>query len=285
MQKTPRKINAPIYPYAEALYMAFYSRRLYVDVAKRWTGVGFFYFLFLIALLSIPLSIRAVVEFERFFDEEVIWPIQQIPPLQIQKGDLQFDKPMPYLVKKKSGEVVTVIDTTGAVSIHNNPYPELMLLVTKNKLYFRPPALALQSSSSSHDTFKVQTFNKNDTSLFFASDWLQSSHLLWLKWGMVVLAYPCIAAFIFGLGFSFLLIFSMLAQAFAWLVLRSKLTFNETARMLFVASTAPLTLFMILTSANAVFHGSGWICVGLLSVYFSLSVLSLKREMNQMVRA
>ncbi len=285
MQKTPRRINSPIYRYAEALYMAFYSRRLYVDVAKRWTGLGLVYLLLLIAMISIPLSIHAVVAFDRFFDEELMLPLQNIPALHIQQGDVYFDKPMPYLVKSKSGKVVAVIDTTGAVSLKKNPYPELMLFITKNNLYFRPAQLSLSPTSPTKDDFKVQTFDKNDTSTFVASAWLQSSHLLWLKWLFVLLAYPCIAAFIFGLCFSSLLIFSMLAQAFAWLVLKSKLTFYESTRMIFVASTAPLAFFMILVSANCLFEGVGLVCVALLSVYFSYGVLSYKRESKQMVRA
>ena len=33
-------IDAPVYRYWDALYMSFYSRRLYVDVGKRWRGLG-----------------------------------------------------------------------------------------------------------------------------------------------------------------------------------------------------------------------------------------------------
>ncbi|HBI21688.1 MAG TPA: hypothetical protein DDY37_03740 [Legionella sp.] len=287
-QQMPRQINAPIYAYAEALYMAFYSKRLYVDVAKRWTGVGFVYFLLLIALLSIPLSIRAIVAFDQFFDDELVQPIKSIPALHFKKGALVFDKPMPYLVKSKSGKVNTVIDTTGTVSTKNNPYPELTLLITKNKYYFRLPAPVFSPTTATKenaDGFDVQWFDKEDSSTFVASSWLQSSHVLWMKWLFIVSVYPSITAFIVGICFSLLMVLALLSQAFAWLVLRSRLTFYETARMLLVASTAPMTLFMILMAANGLFKGVGVVCVAILSVYFSYGVLSFKRERNQMVRA
>lgn len=287
-QQMPRLIDAPIYGYMQALYMAFYSRRLYVDVAKRWTGVGLIYCLILIALLSIPLSIQAIVAFDQFFDNEIVLPITNMPALHIQRGELIFDKPMPYLVKSKSGKVVTVIDTTGVWSVEHNPYPDLTFFITKNKFYFRLPPLALGPMSSTNErtnAFEENAFNPEESSTFDASTWLQSSHLLWMKWIVILTAYPSIAAFIFGLCFPMLMVLSMLSQAFAWLVLKSKLTFYETARMIVVASTAPMTLLMILTASNLLFQGVGVICVALISAYFSFGVLSLKRESNQMVRA
>ena len=286
-QQMPRKINAPIYAYSQALYMAFYSRRLYVDVAKRWTGVGFLYLLFLIALLSIPLSIRAIAAFDRFFDDELVLPIKNIPALHFEKGALVFDKPMPYLVRSKSGKVHTVIDTTGTVSVKKNPYPDLTLLITKNKYYSRLPAPALGLNTPAKEdpgAFDVQDFSKEDSSTFVASSWLQASHLLMMKWVVILSAYPSIATFIFGLCFSSLMVLAMLSQAFAWLVLRARLTFYETARMLLVASTAPMTLLMILIAANGLFKGIGLVFVSLLSIYFSYGVLSFKRESHQMVR-
>ena len=273
-QQMLRLIDSPIYGYAEALYMAFYSRRLYVDVAKRWTGIGFFYCLFLIAMLSIPLSIQGIVAFNQFFDNELALPIKNIPALHIQKGALVFNKPMPYLVKSKSGQVFAVIDTTSVV-------------FTKHKFYFRLPAWALNPTPPTKeeaDAFKVQVFDKKDTSTFIASEWLQTSHVLWMKWLIILSTYPSIAAFILGLFFPSLMVLAMMSQAFAWLVLKSKLTFYETARMLLVASTAPMTLLMILIAVNGLFQGVGAVCVALLLAYFSFGVLSLKCEKNQMVR-
>src|SRR5476651_2545843 len=51
-------IDAPVYGYWKALYMSFYSRRLYVDIGKRWHGFGLVYLLLAIAVLSLPFALR-----------------------------------------------------------------------------------------------------------------------------------------------------------------------------------------------------------------------------------
>ncbi len=45
-----KPIDAPAYGYWKALYMSFYSTRLYVDVGKRWRGIGLLYLLFFVVV-------------------------------------------------------------------------------------------------------------------------------------------------------------------------------------------------------------------------------------------
>ncbi|WP_238584019.1 DUF1189 family protein, partial [Legionella drozanskii] len=94
--------------YSKALYASFYSSVLYADVVKRWHGLGMGHLLFLIILGVIPLSGRVIVAFNHFFNEEILFPIQALPLLTIQNGEVTYKQPMPYLIKNNKKEVVSI---------------------------------------------------------------------------------------------------------------------------------------------------------------------------------
>ena len=287
-KQMPRRIDAPIYSYWQALYMAFYSRQLYVDVAKRWKGIGFFYVWLMIAVTSIPLSVRFISEFNHFINEQIVEPLKTIPPLELQRGEIVVNKPMPYLVRSKTGAVVAMIDTRTNGEGMTDAYPELMMLITKNKFYFRQPTIHLFASardnSKGHKPI-VQMPDPNISRLLVFSEWLESSGILKLKWPMAAVIYFFTVSFLFGLFFSLFLILAMLAQVFSWFILRFKITFTQTVRVLVVASTVQLAVLSVFMSINRVFPSLGLLCVVLCALYFSFAVLSVKRDSLRMVRS
>lgn len=287
-QKAPRTVDAVLYRHWQALYMSFYSSRLYVDVAKRWQGVGFFYLLLLIAIVTIPFSIHLMIYFNQYFDEKIVFPIESLPPFSIEKGQVLFDKPMPYIIKNKEGSIISVIDTTGTVTKIDKKYPDLIYLITQNKLYFRPAVTTLFDKSYVSPIKRDITehvFKANDTFYFNAKVWFNYNHFQLLKWFVLVMIYPSVVAFTFGMGFSFMMVFAMMGQAFSWLIWKTKLTFPVAARLLIVASTPHFTIFMLLLSFNRLFQGIGIAFVGLWASYFSYAIISLKRESRSLVHA
>jgi len=92
-----KPIDTPVYRYWAALYKSFYSRNLYVDVGKRWHGLGILYLLLAIVLFSIPVALKTSLNLGRSFEEQLIDPLNQLPILYMQNGELTFDKPMPTL--------------------------------------------------------------------------------------------------------------------------------------------------------------------------------------------
>ncbi|HEL8434089.1 TPA: hypothetical protein U0D75_002421, partial [Legionella pneumophila] len=79
-----KPIDAPIYSYWQALYMSFYSKRLFVDVGKRWRGIGLIYLLLVVAICSIPFSIRIASDFNKTFNQQIIQPLLQLPTVYVQ---------------------------------------------------------------------------------------------------------------------------------------------------------------------------------------------------------
>ncbi len=281
-----RPVDAPIYRYWQALYLAFYSSRLYVDVFKRWRGFGVRYMLLLLAIATIPLSARITFSFDQIFESQMIMPLNQLPTLYVQNGEVVFDKPMPYFVKNTKGGIVAIIDTTGTIKEISKQYPQLTILITKDKLLFRIPkfpSLFTTPKQVLGDNVYVQLLNKNTNELFVGEKWVKSSGVLKLKWITELLVYPLMTGFVYGLYTMSMLVFAFIGQLFALIIFKFKLTFREACRLLLVASTAQTAVFFAMLTANVTLPGGGTIYIVLLAAYFSYAVLSVRRESKKMV--
>jgi len=284
--KDLRPVDAPLYGYWQTLYLALYSRSLYVDVAKRWRGYGVRYMILLLALAIVPLSARIIISFNQIFDEQMVMPLNELPRLYVQNGEVIFDKPMPYFIKNKVGSIVAIIDTTGAIKGPNKTYPQVTILITKNQLFFRIPSFPSLFSVPKQvlgDDIYVQPFNKNTNEVFMAKEWVKSSGIIKLKWITELLVYPLMAGFVFGLYTMLMLFFAFVGQLFSQIIFKYKLTFKEACRLLLVASTAETVVFFAILTANISPPGGGTIYVVLLSVYFSYAVISVRNESKKMV--
>lgn len=282
-----RAVDAPLYRYRQALYLSFYSSRLYVDVVKRWRGFGICYVLLLIAVVSIPLSVRMIYGFNQYFNEQMLSPIKQLPRLLVQNGEVTFDKPMPYLIKNKSGAVVAMVDTTGKVKdMHDPMYPDLTMLITKNKIYFRSPPLHFQSATSDMNRHVYeQALEKDANEVFVGEEWVQSSGIFRVKYLTEVMVYPCVTMFLFSFYAGFLFMLALLGQVFARAIFKVKLYFQDACRLMAVASTPLIIVFFIMMTMRWQGLGIGYVYVALVATYFSYGVLAVRRESKRMVHA
>lgn len=279
-------MDAPLFRYWQALYQSLYSRRLYVDVAKRWRGVGCLYLLLLLSIVTLPFVSRVMVSFNQYFDEKIIFPLESLPPLLIHNGQLLVAESSPYLIKNKQGEVVSIVDPTGSVSQEDSRYPNLVVLVSRDQFYWHVPCGSFFSNLSCHSILNepvVYELGIFDPILFYFKTWLSDNHVYGFKWFVISTIYPVIICFMMGLIFSLMMVFTMLAQVFSWLILSCKLDFMRAARLLIVSSTLPLSVFMMFLAANALFQGLGVYCAIVWAVYFSFGVLSFKRESGLLV--
>lgn len=282
-----KPIDKPDYTYWQALYMAFYSRRLYIDVLKRWRGLGVGYFVLLISVISIPWTIDYTEQFVRYFDEEIVFPFEHMPLLTIQNGEASIDKPMPYFVKSKTGSNVIEIDTSGDVQAFPEQYPTLMALITKDKIYYRAPKIGIFSkyaSSTAGDKISTHAFDKADNEVFSGRDWIATSKLGMLKTYAAVFIYPLILGVFLGIYAVYNVILSSIGRLISITVLKYKITFRDSFRLAWVASTAPLMFVTVLQRLGFNMDGSGPYYVGLVACYFAFAIIGVKRESQTMVR-
>ena len=281
-----RPIDARIFAYWQALYLSFYSPRLYVDVAKRWKGYGFYYLLLVIAVALIPFSARVIVDFNRLFYIQMLEPIKNIPSLYIQNGKVSLDKPMPYLIKNQNGETVAMIDTTGTKPTFGPEYPQLTLFISEDRIYFKPPVMKLpfvEIESGTGEKVYAQAFPKTSNEVFNGSDWIKASGVLTVKMLIEVLIYPILVLFVFGVYSVLMSLLAMLGQLFASTVLDFKLSYQDACRLFFVSATPEIFLAAICMTFHLGWPGMGFVFITVLAVYFFYAVLCVKNESKRLV--
>lgn len=270
--------SSTVSQHCKTLWASFYSSHLYVDAIKRWHGLGVSYFLFLIILGTVPFSCRVSIEFNDFFKERILLPIESIPLLTIQNGELICNEQMPYLIKNNNGEVVSIIDTTGTISSMDQAYPQLTTLITKNKIDFRPPNykqfLGLTKDSVNNPIY-TRTFDKELNGYFSTKEWLRSSGISKLKTVMQILIFPLVTSFYFVFFGAALILLSSATQLYSDIFFNRKLAFKASCRLLSVAVTPALLLFFLIKCSHLALPYIDYIVITL--TYVSYGLFSVKR--------
>lgn len=283
MLNKEKNINPSNYNYFQTIYKSFYSALLYVDIAKRWRGFGITYLIFIIALASLPLSVRIMMNFNQFFVKQIVFPIENLPILSINHGEIAFEKPMPLLIKNSDGQVVSIIDTTGIVKRIDATYPHLSVLITKNKIYFRLPNfkqfVGLTNSLASNKVY-TQSFSHKDNGIFDGKYWIKNNGINKLNSLVQIFIFPLLTLFFLGLYISFILIFSALGQLIADTFFGLKLQFKESCRLLAVACTPQIIFFFIVRTTQLPLPGLGFYSLILLISYFYYTIFSVKQEIS-----
>lgn len=284
-----RVLTKPVYGYWQALYLSFFNVSLYLDVLKRWKGLGWKYLALVMVLFSIPLATKVTLGFNRFFDEQVIATFQLLPPLTVQQGSVSLKEPAPYFMKNDFGQVVGVVDPTGQItSLQNRHYPHLSLLITQHEIFYRMPAYQVFRHQNPGRVFE-QTFAQkipsqaygvvNGDALVKALPFGKLRSLSWIG------IYPMLVSLFFTVYAGFFLIIAIFARFISKILLRAPLTYVQTCRLLAVSSTASAACLLFLLSMDWQFAGMGTVLFGMIAVYFSLGGLAYKRDITQLAKA
>lgn len=280
-------IDAPVYGYWSALWKSFYSRRLYVDIGKRWKGYGLVYLLLVIAILSIPFFLKMTISFNQAFKEQIVEPLLKMPLFYVQNGNVVFDKPMPYLIDNDKKQTLIIIDTTGVVNDFNDKYPYLTILINKDKMSFRLPAPQLFTMGEQAPVNKsqpmVQPFAKEDNLVFDGKKFAEQNSITVLKLSSQLMLYPVIVAIFFSIFMVFFLVLSFLGQTFSTIFFSFKISFAASCRLLIVAGTPMLLLFFLIMTSHRLFQGLGFILFFTLTAYYAFALHVLRAESRQIV--
>ena len=281
-----RDVDAPFFGYWQALYLSFFSGRLYVDVAKRWKGLGIGYLFLLICIAAIPFSMRLAYNFNLFYEQQIIAPLKEIPQLYLQNGVVSLDKPMPYRIKNKAGKVVLIIDTTGQVNFIDASNPDLTMLITRDQFLYRLPVPQFftgeKSTPEANDVF-TQPFDKTMNQVFNGEEWVQSAGLRRVEWISDLMFLPMVVAAFYALYVCFFLVCTFMAQLGAKLFIKKSLSYKEACRLFIVSATPSVVLLFASLTANFATSYAGLVILALIVFYFSFAVYTVKQEGNQVV--
>lgn len=115
------------------LWMAFYSKALYRDVARNWKGICLGYLVFVLGLSWIFPLIKINRIYTNFLHTTVQDIIRQIPPMTVERGEMSTPELRPYVITEpRSGITLATIDATGKVTSLDDA--KRGVLITKTKI-------------------------------------------------------------------------------------------------------------------------------------------------------
>lgn len=250
--------------------MSFYSSKLYIDVREHWRGIGLSYLFLLIIIISTPLSVRTVIDFNQRFNTQMLNPLKKLPDINIIKGNVFFTKTMPYYIRDEKNQVIAIIDTAGTVSKIDNTYPKLSVLITKDTFYFRPPDLSQiinPHSSLNNNTIYTHPFGQDVSGAFVGEDWIKSSGVSKIKILAQLIILPTIPLFYVVVYALVLILLALLGQLIAYVCWGVRLSYKESSRLIAVASTPLIVTFFFFMSTQLVFPGLSFVYAALLILY------------------
>ncbi len=286
--KSLRPIDKPHFNYWQAMYLSFFSPKLYVDVFKRWKGMGVLYLLLVILIISTPISFRAADFMMKYIDLQLIMPFKKMPTLYIQNGQISIDKKVPFIIKNDEGKIIAIIDTSGKINEFSSKYPDLSVLVTKDAFYFRQPQptmfLGLPVSTMG-DSITKQPIGPNDTEVISPTKLINQDSVKNLRRLAIVFTFPVIFATIYAIYLVFLFTLPMLGQFFANVFFSFSLKYKQSCRIFAVALTPQICLFLVLMAFDLSIPGIGLVHMILVLFYYSMALAFIKRDHKKLVQA
>lgn len=283
------KIDSPLYKYWQALFLSFYSSKLYIDVVKRWRGLGIKYLLFFLLIVCIPLAIKNIVNMNSQIQYGILEPIYLIPKFKVEDGKVQFTKNMPYFIKNHEGKVVIIIDTTGTVNEIGDDYPDLLLLINNNKIYFKfPKLLFLKNDLKNAKFYNKQEIETHDLSNisneeFEGSQFINESGFEKVKNYFLMFVYPVMVAGIFGMLLTVVLALAIMGQVASHAIFKYKITYKQSSRIAVIATSIGVGIYLNLKAVDICSPKITFLCIVIAFMYFSYGVLSVKRDSKHLV--
>lgn len=239
-----------------ALYLAFYSRDLYRDVAGRWRGTAFAYLALLVVLWWIPGAVLLHQQTGEFMANEAPRIVEQWPTVTVTRGRARADVAMPFaIVEPVGGTRLVVIDTTGSVATLEAAQAPALLTAT---------ALILREGESGARSYPLADVEE-----------LVIDRALLQQWMDIVAAWMVPVASLFVVAFFYLyrLVQALICAALGLLLVRAthvNLDFAALLRLALVALTPAVLLDALLWFAGTGVAGPVSFAVTMGYLYFAI---------------
>jgi hypothetical protein len=157
------------YSIIHPLYMSFFSKSLYQDVARNWRGLCLLYLLSLLALCLIPQVMMLQTDLTDYLNTQAPGIVRQVPTITIRNGEASISKPQPYFIRDgKTGQPLMIIDTTGSITtLKGTP---ASILLTKKSIIVRKDA----NETRSFALAGVDNYTVDKTDVYHLMDTLQN---------------------------------------------------------------------------------------------------------------
>jgi len=235
------RTNRRRYTIIHPLFMSFYSKDFYRDVAQNWKNYAFLYLLFLLALCSVVKTVKIHYDLSDFLTKHAPAFISQFPAVTFSNGKASIDQDEPYIIKDpKSGEDIIIIDTTGQINSLNDT--NAVMLLTETKLIIKKSDRETQVFALS----EIEDFRIDQDVIY---GWLRIAQ----KW-LAVVFFPFLVLGSFLYRLVQVLIYGIIGMLFAS-ILKTDIEFQSLISIAIMAITPVVILdtFMGPPGISAIF--------------------------------
>jgi hypothetical protein len=240
------------------LWMSFYSKELYADVAWKWQGTGFLYLLFLLTVCWILVTVQIHRGLSSFIDVEGPAFVDKVPDIEIANGRATVDAPQPLIVKDpNTGSPLLIVDTTGKYnSLKDTPGK---ILLTATTFETRDDFGKIQSIPLSQ--MPPMKINKG-----MVVEWMETLR----AWGAIVILLVCLPC-----SFVYRIVQTLLYAAIGTIFCQSFRRNLEYGRLLRLAVVAVTPAILLGTLLSLVYTNSCgfwliWLGMSLGYLYFGV---------------
>lgn len=233
------------------IYMSFYSRELYRDVARNWGGTVFVYLFVLLALCWIPALGKLKAEMSGFMQYELPKVVSQIPEITITDGTASVDAEMPYTITEPdTGKPIAILDTTGRTTSLKGM--DAVVLLTKDKL------IAKKNEAETR-IYELSEFGDAVINQELINGWVDTFN----KW-FFILIYPFVLFFSFIFRMLQALVYGLIGMLYDR-TLKAGLGYQAIVRLAAIAVTPAIIL-------NTVRFSMGWDVPGWTFISFMVAM-------------
>ncbi len=252
------------YSIIHPLYMSFFSKSLYRDVASNWKGLCVTYLLLVLTLNIIPDMVRLHERVADFVADEVPKVVHQVPTITISEGAASVNVPVPYIINAPWSKLpFAVIDTSDGASLPAASNATVMLTKTK---------LTVKEDGSEIHAFDFSRIHHAVIDKDLINLWMET-----FKDYFIFVVYPFALFFAFLYYFIQALLCASIGMFFAKMF-NLDLKPRALIRLSIIAFTPPLMLQTAHALLNIEFPYSGVISLLLATgyLYFAVSACSEK---------
>lgn len=242
------------------LFMSFYSKSLYRDVAKNWTGIAALYLFILLAIVWIPGIMEFTFNLRLFAYENGPSWIQQVPTITIKEGLVSIDKPEPYFIKNpKTGEVAAIFDDTGHYT--NLDKTTASVLVTHTQIITR----------KNQQETRIYNLTKADNYVITQAKLHTYLHALFWWAPIIVFITVVVSSFVYRLIQA--LLYGLVGYIYSRFI-KYDVTYHATYRLTIVALTPTIIISSVLGYLHVLFPFEWllYLLIGLGYVIFAVRV-------------
>lgn len=245
-----------------SIYLSFFSRDLYLDVARRWKGLCLLYLLALLSLYCIPLVLYYVEMIGRDLEEKAPHIIHQIPEVTISGGKAKVGVTEPYYVYSNEGKsVFMIIDTTGSTRSLEGTGSKILLTQSQVMMRISPDAVHTM------DLIHIEDMTVDKRSLY---GWMESFREI-----IPFVLYPLFLIFIFCYRFFYASALSVVGLAVNRL-LNTGLPLRAVIRVSVVAMTPSIVIETVTTLFRIQVMGWWFAGIGLSVGYLIFAIRANK---------